>query len=452
MRDRAGGQAAAVLLLASLAAIDARAQAPVAGPVATPVGAAVPAALEARVRDWRRDFHAHPELGNQEARTARIVAAHLRALGLEVRTGIAVHGVAAIIRGARPGPRIALRADMDGLPVTEQTALPFASKVTTQYNGETVGVMHACGHDGHTAILMGVAEALVARRAELAGEVMVFFQPAEEGAPRGETGGAARMLAEDLFADFKPEAIFGLHLHSSLPVGAIGWHAGPFQAAADSFRIVVKGRGTHGARPWLGVDPVVAAAALVTSAQAIVSRRLDINAQPAVLTFGAIRGGNRGNVIPDEVELLGTLRTFDPAMREQAMTALKDVATHVAAAHGATIEAQVPDAPGVPVNANDPALTARMLPSLRRAATGADVREIPRQTGAEDFAHYGRVAPSLFVYVGVTGAGLDPATVPANHSPRFLLDEGGLPVGVRTLLQLALDYADARADAPAGAR
>ena len=392
--------------------------------------------LDAKVVAWRRDIHQHPELGNREFRTQKLVMEHLRRLGLQPKA-IGGTGVVAVLRGGEPGPRIALRADMDALPVTEQGTLPFASKVTTQYNGETVGVMHACGHDGHTAILMGVAEALSARRAELPGEVLFVFQPAEEGPPAGETGGAPRLLEEGLFREFKPEAMFGLHVNTTLNVGEIGYRSGPFMAGADSFAITVKGRGTHGARPWLGVDPIVTAAAIVTGAQSIVSRRTDIARLPAVITFGAIKGGNRGNVIPDEVTLLGTIRSFDPAVREQLFAQLRGLAEGVAAANGASVELKLPDGKPNPVVLNDPALTARALPVLQREAS---VREIPLVTGAEDFAYYAREVPSLFFFVGVVPAGQDPATAASNHSPRFFLDEGALAVGRRALQALALDY------------
>lgn len=398
------------------------------------------AAVNGKVVAWRRQIHQHPELGNRELKTSRLVAEHLRALGLEVRTGIAHTGVVAIVKGSKPGPRIALRADMDALPVTEQSTLPFASKVTATYRGETVGVMHACGHDAHTSILMGVAEALVKLRNELPGEVMLVFQPAEEGAPESETGGAAQMLAEGLFSDFKPEAMFGLHVHSTVAVGQIGVRSGSFMAAADTFRIVVQGKQTHGARPWLGIDPIVAAADIIGSAQGIVSRRMNLALQPVVLSFGAIKGGIRSNIIPDKVEMIGTIRTFDPAMREQAFAELKRVADHVAQAHGATVAAQIPDAPGIPVTYNNPGLMARILPSLQQVVGAGNVKEIPLSTGAEDFSFYALQVPSAFVYVGATPAGTDPATAPSNHSPAFFLDEGALDVGTRALLQVSLDY------------
>ena len=399
--------------------------------------------VNAHVIAWRRQIHANPELSNREFETSRLVAEHLRSLGLEVRTGIAHTGVVAIIKGGKPGPRIALRADMDALPVTERSNLPFASKVTTTYNGETVGVMHACGHDAHTSILMGVAEALVSVRKDLPGEVMLIFQPAEEGAPAGETGGARQMLAEGLFADFKPEAVFGLHVHSTVPVGQVGYRSGPFMAAADSFRIVVKGKQTHGARPWLGIDPIVAASDLVGTAQTIVSRRMNLALQPVVLSFGMIKGGLRSNIIPDQVELIGTIRTFDPAMREQVFTELRRVAENTAAAYGATAEITIPSDISYPVTYNDPALLARILPSVKTAVGAENVREIPLSTGSEDFSMYGQQVPAVFLYVGVTAKGIDPATAPANHSPLFSVDEGGLGVGTRTLLQVSLDYLNA---------
>ncbi len=398
------------------------------------------AALQARVVDWRRDIHQHPELGNRETRTAAKVAEHLRSLGLEPRTGIAHTGVTAVLKGGRPGPRIALRADMDALPVTEQTGLPFASTATAEYRGQTTGVMHACGHDAHTAILMGVAEALVGMRDALPGEVLFVFQPAEEGAPEGEDGGASMMLAEGIFRDFKPDAVFGLHVFSTLQAGQIGVRGGPLMAASDSFAIDVVGRQTHGSRPWGGIDPIVAAADLIGSAQTIVSRRTNISVLPAVVTFGAINGGIRYNIIPDRVQLVGTIRTFDPDMREAILADLGNVAAHVSAAHGASVEARVPDSPGNPVTANDPDLTARMLPSLQAVAGAQNVVDPGLTMGAEDFAFYAKEVPALFFFVGATPKGRDPMAAPSNHSPQFDVDESALDLGLRALLQLSLDY------------
>ncbi|ATD66431.1 N-acyl-L-amino acid amidohydrolase [Luteimonas chenhongjianii] len=410
-----------------------------------PEVASAASALQARVVDWRRDFHQHPELGNRETRTAARVAEHLRSLGLEPTTGVAHTGVTAVLKGGRPGPRIALRADMDALPVTEQTGLPFASTATATYRGETTGVMHACGHDAHVAILMGVAEALVGMREQLAGEVLFVFQPAEEGPPDGEDGGASMMLAEGVFRDFRPEAVFGLHVFSTLQAGQLGVRGGPLMAASDRFAIKVTGRQTHGSRPWGGIDPIVAAADLIGSAQSIVSRRTDISALPAVVTFGAIKGGIRYNIIPDSVELVGTIRTFDESVRNDIFADLKNVAAHVAAAHGATVDAQVPDTTGNPVTVNDPALTARLLPSLQAVAGAGNVVETPLNMGAEDFAYYAKEVPAMFFFVGATAAGKDPATAPSNHSPQFDLDESALDLGLRAMLQVSLDYLEAGA-------
>ena len=400
--------------------------------------------LQPKVLAWRRDLHQHPELGNREVRTSALVADHLRALGLDVKTGIATTGVIAVLKGGKPGPRIAIRADMDALPVTERNALPFASKATSTFRGETVGVMHACGHDAHTSILMGVAEALAAMKADLPGEVMFIFQPAEEGPPDGEEGGAEEMLAQGIFRDFKPEAVFGLHVFSTLNAGKIGWRSGPAMAASDRFNIVIQGRQTHGSRPWGGIDPIVAAADVIGSAQTIVSRRQNISRLPVVVSFGAIKGGIRYNIIPDSVELIGTIRTFDEGMRQAVFKDLQNVAEHVSAAHGATAIAKIPDTKGNPVTVNDPALTARMVPSLRRAVGDANVVEMDLNMGAEDFSFYAREVPGFFFFVGSTPQGQDPAKAPSNHSPEFFLDESALDVGLRGMLQVTLDYLHAR--------
>lgn len=399
-------------------------------------------ALRTQVVAMRRDFHQHPELSNREQRTAAKVAEHLRALGLQPKTGVARHGVVAIIEGGKPGPRIALRADMDALPVREQTGLPYASTATTEYRGETVGVMHACGHDAHTAILLGVADAMVKMKKDLPGQVMLIFQPAEEGAPPPEEGGAALMLKEGLFASFKPEAVFGLHVFSSVQAGQIAVRGGPLMAASDRFSIKVVGRQTHGSAPWGGIDPIVATADLIGTAQSIVSRRTNIAKLPAVVTFGAIKGGIRYNIIPDSVEMVGTIRTFDPAMRKQIFADLRNVATHTAAAHGATAHTDIAESDGNPATVNDPELTARMLPSLQAVAGMDNVYPPPLQMGSEDFSLYAMEVPSMFFFVGSTGAGIDPATAPNNHSPQFLLDESALDVGLRALLQVSLDYLD----------
>ncbi|ODU41045.1 amidohydrolase [uncultured Aquimonas sp.] len=423
-------------LLALMTGATALAQAPAIEPLAD--------AVADEVLAWRRDIHQFPELGNREFETSRKVAEHLRALGIETRTGIAHTGVVGLLNGGKPGPRIALRADMDALPVTERTGLPFASTVTTEYNGSTVGVMHACGHDTHVAILMGVAQALAGMRDELPGEVMFIFQPAEEGPPEGEEGGAELMLKEGLFVDFKPDAVFGLHVIAGLPVGKIGYRGGPTMAAADSFRIVVKGRQTHGSQPWGGIDPIVAAADIVSTAQTLVSRRTDISTLPAVLSFGAINGGVRSNIIPDEVELIGTIRTFDSAVRTRIQDQLRDLATHVAAAHGATVEAQIPSEAGYPVTRNDEALTARMRPSLERAAGAGNVLAMPLILGSEDFSFFANEVPGLFFFVGATSTDQDPRKAPTNHSPEFVVDEAALPLGTRAMLAVALDFLHAQ--------
>jgi amidohydrolase len=396
--------------------------------------------LQSKVLAWRRDIHQHPELGNREVRTAKLVADHLRSLGLDVKTGVATTGVIAVLKGGKPGPRIAIRADMDALPVTERNALPFASKATSTFRGETVGVMHACGHDAHTSTLMGVAEALAAMKADLPGEVLFVFQPAEEGPPDGEDGGAEEMLKQGIFRDFKPEAVFGLHVFSTLNAGQVGYRAGPAMAASDRFNIVVKGRQTHGARPWGGIDPIVAAADVIGTAQTIVSRRQNISKLPVVVTFGAIKGGVRYNIIPDQVEMIGTIRTFDEGMRSAVFADLKNVAEHVAAAHGATAIAQIPDTKGNPVTVNDPALSAKMRPSLVRAVGAENVIDVGLNMGAEDFSYYAKEVPGFFFFVGATPKGQDALTAPSNHSPEFFLDESALDVGLRAMLQVTLDY------------
>ena len=396
---------------------------------------------------WRRDLHQHPELGNREVRTSKFVAAELEKLGLDVRTGIAKTGVTAILRGGRPGPKLAIRADMDALPVTESVDLPFASKAKGEYMGKPVGVMHACGHDAHTAMTLGVAGALAAMRKDLPGEVMFVFQPAEEGAPPGEKGGAPLMVEEGVFKTFRPDAVFGMHVVSTLGVGTVALRAGGAMASSDTFRIVVHGRQSHGATPWKSIDPIVTAAEIVTGAQTIVSRQLDISRDPAVVTFGVFNGGERFNIVPDKAELQGTVRTFDEAMRKQALASLRSIAEHTAAAHGATVDADIP-VPGAdpyhsnPVNYNDPALTARVRASLATALGAEHVIEGERWMASEDFPQLAQSvpAPSVYFMVGATPAGQDPSAAPTNHSPKFFLDEGALAVGSEAMLQAALDY------------
>lgn len=392
--------------------------------------------VNGRVVAWRRDIHQNPELGNREFRTSKLVADHLRSLGLEVQTGIAHTGVVGMLRGGKPGPLVALRADMDALPVTEMVDLPFASKVRTEYNGQEVGVMHACGHDNHVAILMGVAEILAAMKSDLPGDVMFIFQPAEEGAPAGEEGGAQLMLKEGLFAKEKPAAVFGLHV-TPLPVGTIAYRAGGIMAASDTWRMVVRGKQTHGAYPWGGVDPIVTAAQIVLGLQTVVSRQSDLTKAPAVVTVGQFTGGLRSNIIPDTVVMVGTIRTLDPEMRTDVHERVRRTAEHIAAAQGATVDIDINL--GYPVTFNDPELTAWALPTLQRV-TGGRAIERPAVLGAEDFSYYAQETPGLFVWLGITPEGQDPETAPSNHSPLFFADEAALPIGVRALAHLAVDY------------
>lgn len=392
-----------------------------------------------QIIEWRRDFHEHPELSNREVRTSGIVAAHLKKLGLQVETGVAKNGVVAVLEGGRPGPTLALRADMDALPVTEQVDVPFRSRVTAEYRGETVGVMHACGHDAHTAILMGVAQVLSDVRKELPGRVIFIFQPAEEGPPPGEEGGARLMLKEGVFDRHKPDAIIGLHVHSMLPAGTVGYRPGAFMAGSDTWRMVVTGRQTHGARPWTGIDPIITAAQIVNSMQTIVSRQVDISAHPAVVTVGMIRGGVRFNIIPDTVEMMGTIRNFDPAQREQILASVKLMAAKVAEANGATATFELTQAPN-PVTYNNPQLTLNSVPTLQRVLGKENVREAGLVTASEDFSYFAREVPGLFLFVGIVPPGLEPSKIAENHSPLFYVDERGIEVGARALTQLAVDY------------
>ncbi len=403
------------------------------------------AAIHPRVIEWRRDFHRHPELANREFRTAQKVAEHLRALGLEVRTGMAHTGVVAVLKGGLPGPAILLRADMDALPVTERTAVPFRSTATGEFRGRTVGLMHACGHDAHTALLMGAAEILVRMRARLPGTILFVFQPAEEGVPEGERGGAPLMLEQGLLDLAKPEAAFALHLGPFLPTGTVQLRPGPLMAGSDFFRIVVTGRQTHGSRPWSGVDPIVAAAQVVNALQAIVSRQLDITEAPAVVTVGAINGGVRHNIIPDSVEMLGTIRSFSDAAREEIIARMRKIIENVAAANGATAAFELMPAPNPPLE-NDPALAERATALLKRVLGEHGVTPGKLLTVAEDFAHISRRVPSLYWWVGITPPDRDPATAPANHSDLFYVDEDGIAVALRSLLHVAVDYLSAGTD------
>jgi len=391
------------------------------------------AAINDQVVSWRRDIHANPELGMQEFRTAALVAEHLESLGIDVQTGVGGTGVVGVLEGGRPGPVVALRADMDGLPVTELADVPFASKVTAQWQGREVGVMHACGHDNHVAILMGVASVLAEMRDDLPGTVKFLFQPAEEG-----PGGAEPMIADGAMENPKVDAVFGLHVFP-FPVGMVSYTVGGALASADEFRVVVRGQQTHGASPWAGVDPIVTAAQIITSLQTVVSRSVDITQSAAIVTVGQIEGGNRSNIIPDTVLMVGTIRSLSDETRDLVHERVRTIVESVAAANGA--EAEMTLGLGYPVTVNDPDLTRQMVPSLRRVAGDGLVEGTPR-TGAEDFSYFAQQAPGLFISLGV-GAD-DPSLVHPNHSPYFYADERALPIGVRALASLAVDYLTGR--------
>jgi amidohydrolase len=398
-------------------------------------------AVMPKVVTWRRDIHEHPELGNREFRTAALVAAHLRGLGMEVTENVAHTGVVAVLRGGRPGPVVALRADMDALPVTEMVDLPFASRVRAEYNGQQVGVMHACGHDNHVAILMGVAEILAGVRDRLPGTVKFIFQPAEEGPPEGEEGGAQLMIREGVLEGVRPEVIFGLHVGPDT-LGRITYRPGGTMAASDRMRITVRGRQTHGAYPWAGVDPITVAAQIVLGLQTIPSRQMPLTEAPSVVTVGMINGGIRHNIIPDTVVMVGTIRTLEPHHREEMHARIRRTAERIADSAGATAEVDI--ALGYGVTYNDPALTDRMAPTLARVSRGGRAAIVPPELGAEDFSFFQERIPGLYFFLGVTPDGQDPAAVPTNHSPYFFADEGALPVGVRALTHLTIDYMTGR--------
>lgn len=393
---------------------------------------------QAQVVEWRRWFHQNPELSNREFNTSKHVAEILRGMGLEPKTGIAHTGVVAIIEGGKPGPLVALRADMDGLPVTEQTGLPFASVAKDEYNGVATGVMHACGHDSHMAMLLGTASILNALKAELPGAVMLIFQPAEEGAPAGEQGGAELMLKEGIWAERKPQAVFGLHVGINQPGGKIAVRPGPMLAAVDSFTLTVTGKQTHGARPWNGVDPIVVAAQIILGLQTIESRQVDVTLAPSIISVGRINGGIRNNVIPDSVEMEGTIRSFDQAMREQIHTRIERTAKGIADSAGGGIELALEY--GDPATVNDPGLTARMLPTLQRVAGAGGLVEVQAQTVAEDFSYFANETPGLYLFIGSGAPGVDPDSLPSNHSPLFDMYEPGMELGVRAFSNLVVDY------------
>jgi amidohydrolase len=392
----------------------------------------------AQVVDWRRHFHQYPELSNREFETAKTVATALRDMGLEVETGIAHTGVVALLKGGKPGPMVALRADMDALPVTEQVDLPFASTVTSDYQDKQVGVMHACGHDTHMAMLLGAARVLSAVRDELAGSILFIFQPAEEGAPLGEQGGAELMLKEGLFERYQPQVIFGMHIGLNMPAGSIAVRPGPAMAAVDYLRINVHGVQTHGARPWGGVDPIVVGAQIVLGLQTIASRQLNLTKAPYIITIGKFDAGVRNNIIPDEAEMHGTIRSFDAAMQDDMHARIHTTVEHIAASAGATADVEI--IRQYPATINDPQLTAQMLPTLERVS-GADPVLTPELvTGAEDFAFYAQQIPGMFIYLGAAAPGENASELPSNHSPLFKVYEPNMELGVRAYVQLAADY------------
>ena len=429
------------ILLPLVAALPLAAQSP--SPLAAEIDRRT-LAVNDRVIAWRRDVHAHPELSGKETRTAALVADHLRRLGIQVRTGVGGTGVVGVLKGGRPGPVVALRADMDALPVTEEVDLPFRSRARTQFNGQEVGVMHACGHDTHVAMLMGAAEVLAGMREKLPGTVVFLFQPAEEN-----LSGAAAMIRDGALDDPKPSAIFGLHAFP-YTVGSVLYRPGALMASGGTLRIVVRGRQTHGAMPWNGVDPVVVASQIVLGLQTVVSRQIDLTASPAIVTVATINGGVRFNIIPDSVVMTGTIRTFDEAQRQQLPVLVKRTAESIAAASGATAEVQA-EVSGT-ITYNDPALVDRMRPTVERVVgagiPGAKLLSGPPTTTSEDFSLYQKRVPGIFIFLGVTPEGTDPKLAAPNHSPRFFADERALPVGVRLLAELAVDYLQGRTARP----
>jgi amidohydrolase len=409
-------------------------------PLRRPDVVATLAALEPKVIAWRRDIHQHPELGNRKTRTAAMVAGHLKALGIEVQTGVAHTGVVGLLRGGKPGPVVLLRADMDALPVTERNDLPFKSTVRTVYNGVETGVMHACGHDTHVAILMGVAELLAGMRGEIPGTVKFVFQPAEEGPPPGEQGGAELMVKEGVLDGPKVDAAFALHIWSQGALGHVYYTPNGMWAGVDDMRILVKGRQTHGAYPWDGADPVVASAHIITALQTIVSREQKLTDRPAVITIGKISGGTRSNIIPEQVELIGTLRSFSVEDRARIHASVHRIAGNVAEALRVEVEVQIPHTASYPVTVNDPALTAQMVPVLE-AVTGPGKTILdPPNTGAEDFAFFAERVPGFYIQLGGRPSHLSEAEAAPHHTPDFVIDDSGLGVGVRAMAAMALQY------------
>lgn len=394
--------------------------------------------IESKTITWRRDFHEHPELGNNEVRTAKIIADHLRSLGLEVTEGVGKTGVVGVLKGAKPGPCIGLRADMDGLPVVERVDLPFASKEKSTYNGQAVGVMHACGHDTHVSILMGVAEILAGMKKDLAGNIKFVFQPAEEGPPEGEEGGAPLMIKDGVLENPHVDVMFGLHINSQTEVGKIKYRTGGIMAASDWFKIKVKGKQTHGSQPWAGIDPVVVSAQIINGLQTIVSRQTELTKNPAVISVSVINGGVRSNIIPEDVTMLGTIRTLDTGMQRIIHEKIALTASKIAEASGATAETSIDKK--TLVTYNDPALTKKMVSSFIKAAGEENVIETEAVTGAEDFSFFAEKVPSIFFFIGGMEKGKDPKTAFPHHTPDFVLDESGMKTGVKAFCHLVIDY------------
>ncbi|MBS1793473.1 MAG: amidohydrolase [Acidobacteria bacterium] len=399
---------------------------------------AATAKIMPKVVEWRRHLHQYPELSNREFKTAKFVEEHLRALGLEVRTGVARTGVVGILKGALPGPVLALRADMDGLPVTERVALPFASKEKAEFNGQTVGVMHACGHDTHVAMLLGAAEVLTSMKNKLRGTVVFIFQPAEEGPPAGETGGAEVMVKEGVLDNPKVDAVFGIHINAQTEIGQIRYKSGSFMASSDWFTIKVKGKQSHGAYPWLGIDPIATAAQIINGLQMIVSRESELTKSPVVISVGRINAGVRENIIPEELTMSGTIRTLDAAMQKDVHEKIRQTAVKIAESMGATAEVSIETK--TLVTYNTPELVRKMVPSLEKAAGSGNVQETEWVTGAEDFSFYGTKAPTFFFYVGGMPKGKDVKETAAHHTPDFFIDDSRLDVGVKAFCNIVFDY------------
>ncbi|MTB51078.1 amidohydrolase [Lewinella sp. W8] len=400
-------------------------------------------AIEGKVIEWRHHLHANPELSNREFETAKYVANHLRELGLEVRTGVAHTGVIGVLKGNKPGGVIALRADMDGLPVTEIVDLPYASKAKAQYRGAEVGVMHACGHDTHVAMLMGAAEILSQRKDEIQGTIVFLFQPAEEGAPEGEEGGASMMVREGALKDYGVEAAFGIHINSQTPVGQVNYKPGGALAASNRFTITVKGKQAHGSAPWAGIDPITAAAQIIQGLQMIIARQTQLTKEAAVISIGKIEGGVRENIIPNEVTMIGTIRTLDTEMKKEIFHRIEQTATNIAASSGA--EAIVNIEPGNPVTYNDPAITRELMPTVVATAGEDNVNLVRPITGAEDFAFYAQEVPSLFLFLGGMDPEMNRAEAPGHHTPNFRVDDRGMKLGVQLYTNIALDYLNNKA-------